>query len=306
MNKSSLSSSALYILIFGDPFVTPTPEEQGMEHAYTASLRSSALARQVGAAITDSKGSIVAVGTNEVPKAHGGAYWPGDDPDGRDFNYHDGDDSTALMRSSILRETLDRLDELGLLDTGQRKKVSPNDIVAALRTARVWKLTEFGRPVHAEMLAITDAARRGVSIEGCTLYTTTYPCHGCARHIVASGISSVVYVEPYAKSLTHNLHEDAIVRDLSDHSDHHVVFRQFIGVTCRRFADVFGRHAGERKDDAGRAKIFRADRASPRSIEHHPFYQLSEFAAINDLRKALDAVGLSIRDPSTLKEAGYG
>ena len=82
-----------------------------------------------------------------------------------------------------------------------------------MKTARVWRLTEFGRPVHAEMSAITDAARRGVTVASATLYTTTYPCHGCARHILSAGIARVVYVEPYAKSLTHNLHEDALERD---------------------------------------------------------------------------------------------
>ena len=45
---------------------------------------------------------------------------------------------------------------------------------------------------------------------GGTLYTTTFPCHNCTRHIVASGIAKVYYIEPYAKSLALELHNDAI------------------------------------------------------------------------------------------------
>jgi len=47
--------------------------------------------------------------------------------------------------------------------------------------------------VHAEINAILNAARLGVSIRGCTLYTTPLvPCSSCAPLIVNSGISQVV------------------------------------------------------------------------------------------------------------------
>lgn len=46
-----------------------------------------------------------------------------------------------------------------------------------------------------------------------TLYSTTYPCHGCAKHIVAAGISEVVYYEPYPKSRALALHDDSIQED---------------------------------------------------------------------------------------------
>jgi len=56
-------------LLFGHPFHTPTKHEFAMFHAQAAALRSSALGRQVGAVITSEEGNIIAVGTNEVPKA---------------------------------------------------------------------------------------------------------------------------------------------------------------------------------------------------------------------------------------------
>ena len=71
-------------------------------------------------------------------------------------------------------------------------------------------LTEYGRVVHAEMLAITDAARLGRSVKGATLYCTTFPCHNCTKHLLASGIKRVVYMEPYPKSRAKDLHPDEI------------------------------------------------------------------------------------------------
>ena len=51
--------------------------------------------------------------------------------------------------------------------------------------------------VHAETNAIIFAARTGISIDGCTMYSTHSPCKNCANSIVNSGIIEVVYGEEY-------------------------------------------------------------------------------------------------------------
>ena len=51
--------------------------------------------------------------------------------------------------------------------------------------------------IHAEQIAIIQAARLGVSIEGATLYCTHQPCVICAKMIVNAGIRRVVYQEGY-------------------------------------------------------------------------------------------------------------
>lgn len=51
---------------------------------------------------------------------------------------------------------------------------------------------------HAELNAITNAARVGVPLEGCTMYVTHPPCMDCARAIVQAGIKRVVTVRPSA------------------------------------------------------------------------------------------------------------
>ena len=51
--------------------------------------------------------------------------------------------------------------------------------------------------IHAEMNAIIWAARKGVSVDGGVLYSTTKPCLQCTKNIIASGIKTIVYCEDY-------------------------------------------------------------------------------------------------------------
>ncbi len=95
-------------LVFGDPLHTPTREEYGMFHAYAAASRSGALSRQVGASIVTEDGSIISLGTNEVPKAGGGFYWPEDQDDAR--NLRKGFDQSDKMERAILKEIFERLE----------------------------------------------------------------------------------------------------------------------------------------------------------------------------------------------------
>jgi dCMP deaminase len=51
--------------------------------------------------------------------------------------------------------------------------------------------------VHAEQNAIADAARRGSSIEGCTVYITHFPCINCAKILASAGIAEIKYRNDY-------------------------------------------------------------------------------------------------------------
>ena len=51
--------------------------------------------------------------------------------------------------------------------------------------------------IHAEQNAIIQAARYGINITGASIYVNTQPCVVCAKMIVNSGISRVVYREGY-------------------------------------------------------------------------------------------------------------
>lgn len=51
--------------------------------------------------------------------------------------------------------------------------------------------------VHAEQNAVSDAARRGVSLEGATVYITHFPCINCAKILAAAGIRCIKYHHDY-------------------------------------------------------------------------------------------------------------
>lgn len=236
-------------VLFADPFRTPTIEECGMFQAKAAALRSADLSRQVGAVVCDADGSVLATGCNDVPKPGGGLYWEGDSPDRRDFTL--GSDPNAIARRLIVEEVLAAL-------TPVLAKKSPDDselvtkAMQLLKGKRISNLLEFGRVVHAEMNALMDAARRGVKLQGATMYCTTFPCHVCARHILAAGLKRVVYIEPYPKSMAEEMYREAIVVDGSTGGDVNALrFDAFVGIAPRRFIECF--EAPRRKDADGYA-----------------------------------------------------
>ena len=106
-------------LLFGSNEVTPTHDEYGMYIAKSASLRSSDLSRQVGAAIFRSSGEVVTIGCNEVPKPGGGTYWSGETNDSRDFV--SGYDPNELHKVEVLVDLLDRLRNGVISPSGSRR-----------------------------------------------------------------------------------------------------------------------------------------------------------------------------------------
>ena len=53
------------------------------------------------------------------------------------------------------------------------------------------------RTVHSEQNAICQAAKRGISIEGATIYTRMTPCRTCAMLLINCGIQRVVCERKY-------------------------------------------------------------------------------------------------------------
>lgn len=71
---------------------------------------------------------------------------------------------------------------------------------------------ELCRGVHAEQNAVTQAAYFGVSVDGATIYTTTYPCSMCAKILINAGIKEIVYSEGYADDLSKDLLQEAGIK----------------------------------------------------------------------------------------------
>ena len=238
-------------LILGKPAITPTKHEYAMYVAQSAALRSACLSRQVGAAILNSEGEVIATGCNDVPKK-GGLYTIEDEEkDYRCKNIRDGecfnDRYKTLIKKDIKKILKNKVNESDELDTLVNKISSET---------RLRDLLEFSRSIHAEMDAIISVARNGsASLKGASLYTTLFPCHICARHIIASGIKEVYYIEPYEKSLALDLHFDSICLEPSEsnQSTDRVIFQHFEGVAPRQYLNLF-RAADDRKDDTGKLK----------------------------------------------------
>jgi deoxycytidylate deaminase len=224
--------SRILDLLFSCPTISPTADEYAMFMAYAASLRSADLSRQVGAVVANASGDIIATGANDVPKAGGGLYWPTDD-DQRDYKL--GQDSNEIEKQRLVLNIMKKFgqhegkDDTTLISEGSR----------LLKDTGLLNITEYGRAVHAEMEAILCAGRNGISVRSGTLYSTTYPCHNCAKHIVAAGISKVKYVEPYPKSYATKLHGDSIEANGNGSGTNKVRFEPFVGIGPRRFVDLF-------------------------------------------------------------------
>lgn len=62
--------------------------------------------------------------------------------------------------------------------------------------------------IHAEINAISFAAKNGITTNGATLYCTTEPCNDCLKAIMASGIKRVVYAEKFSYAKQDGLLEE--------------------------------------------------------------------------------------------------
>lgn len=212
--------------------------------AYAASARSSSLSRQVGTVVTTATGELISVGCNDVPCAGGGLYCTGR------FAYRDheytfrgvkGQDSNEAQIDDIISDIISKLSAhvKGLPSLNAAKKLLEHSLLV--------DITEYGRFVGAEMEALLSCARAGVSPRDGTLYTTTFPCHNCARHIVDAGLKRVVCIEPYPKSRAKELHSDSVTLTGEGEEQNcnecrknpKVKFDPFVGIGPRRYFDLF-------------------------------------------------------------------
>lgn len=244
----------------------PSDAEQAMYHAYAARLGSACLSRQVGAALIDRNGQLLATGCNEVPRAGGGLYGQGDgEEDERErgrCHILNGFCSNTRERNVIIEDVLNLLREGGV-----SLPAEPTDLDTLrgkLRRSRLGQLIEFSRSVHAEMDALVSAARKGVTTVGGKLFVTTFPCHNCARHIVAAGIDEVQFIEPYLKSKALTLHADSITqtkdvgvdppsvaRAKGKKGPHRVLFRPYVGSAPRLYRRAFVKDGEVKDGDTG-------------------------------------------------------
>jgi cytidine deaminase len=226
-----------------------------------------------------------------------------------------GHDPNEILKKEILRDLFERLTKHGLLSEKALNYGGPARIVdaviskgdnhgnnqkGALVGSSVMDLTEYGRVVHAEMCAICDAARIGRSVKGAILYCTTFPCHNCTKHILASGIKKVVYMEPYPKSRVKDLHQNEV--EIEKETPGKVAFVPFIGISPYRYRDIFQKSKRKTGDGTARRWYAIQDTAQPMvEIVVPNYFPEAEVAAtsflVGDLTQSVSAISISEEPP---------
>lgn len=232
-------------LVLASTPLTPSVHEMAMYAAASAAGHSACLSRQVGAAVTSADGSLIATGWNDVPRYGGGLYISTEDvnQDLRCWNREGGKCFNDEEKDGLAQRVSDFLLKEELIDAQKAEEVTKR----LRQNTGLKDLIEFSRAIHAEMHAMLRALELGGGqVKGGRIYVTTYPCHSCARHIIAAGISDVYFIEPYRKSLAIKLHDDAMTEDESAQGK--VVLRQYDGVAPRRFLALYKMSADRKKD----------------------------------------------------------
>jgi deoxycytidylate deaminase len=290
--------SRLMKIIRHSDIVRPELSETAMLHAHGAAMRSACLSRQVGAALIDRTGNVLATGCNEVPKAGGGVYGDGFPDDNhqdhrcayRTLQGHDAPFCSSTKEQNRIVDTLvNSIAAIKAITEDERIKISK-----LFKIGRIGQLLEFSRAVHAEMDVIITAARKGITTVGSRMFVTTFPCHYCARHIVSAGIDEVQYIEPYPKSQALDLHADSIEvtaskwripskqviaiqtvdGSVSKNNPPKVLFRPFTGVSPRLYRRAFGKDRDLKNDDTGDLKVSNPHWGSPWHLRRMSYAQL--------------------------------
>lgn len=182
-------------LVRGKNTRSATPSEILMNIAFSSAHSSKCIKRHVGAVVAAPNGQVVSAGYNENPL---GTRPCVEEPEYQKQCFRD------IVRNTHFEDMAKR---------GARCPVCGEPMVFAKGppwrcqacAARKEKTNleayffldramNYCTAVHAEVWAILAAGERA---RGSILYTTTFPCSQCAEKIVQSGITKVVFTEPY-------------------------------------------------------------------------------------------------------------
>lgn len=275
ISKLEAKISRFLHLIFETAIITPTIEETAMYNAKAAAGNSACLSRQVGACIIDENNNFLSIGWNDVPKYGGNLYTTDDDTeDHRCFNQ--GYCSNDKHKSELVDTIVELLSsEIDVNKEDLKSKIKKN--------TKVKDLIEFSRSVHAEMHAIIQGAlTTGDKLLGSRLFCTTYPCHNCARHIVATGIKEIYYIEPYVKSLCLTLHEDAMTE--REDSVNKVKILTFDGISPNKYLLFFTKFT-ERKNKNGQVDRKIMKTAKPKNCKSLQALYTLEAQAVHSIKE---------------------
>lgn len=208
------------IKLFRGDVRIPNKQETYMSIAYTASLMSECVKRQVGAVIIDRNGNVVGIGYNMPPKLLKPCY--------KQFG-----DCYREIAISRTMENVSNCPSCGkTLEALHYPYVCPHcmeNIYKKIITDRA-----IGRcmSLHAEEKALANATTTELS--KCVMFVTTFPCFHCAQKILDAGIGRLCYIESYPDL-------DAVkLFDLAKSRGRTVKIQKFEGVKARAYIKLFG------------------------------------------------------------------
>lgn len=247
--------SKFFALICRPGCIAPSREELFMQQAYSMSVRSNCISRQVGAVIVGQRNYIVGAGWNDVGAGQvpcglrrfsdiSGVDTPfpiAKEKEKADFAVFlqniEGDfpgHSFCFKDAYSKFETTRKMKKLGnrLINDHLINEESLDQITDMVVSGLSPKLLQYCRALHAEENAILqNSILGGIGIENATIYTTTFPCELCAKKIYQSRIKKVVYSEPYPESIS----EDVFFKDGS----HSIELVQFEGVKSHSYYRLY-------------------------------------------------------------------
>jgi len=231
--KSELRKKAepLIRLLTGEDVRPPSPWEYMMVAAYAQALSSKCYKRQVGALIHDENGIVLGVGCNHNPSPL--------DPCHSQYG--------ECYRDIYKRELFEDLKKNahcpkcglplnGNLSADYKCKGKDCGFDVDRYYVRDRALSRC-TALHAEEAAIINAG--GKNLEGCSMYTTTFPCFLCVQRIIGSGIKEVVYCEPYPDPDAAILIQDVNER-FRNLGQQEIKVYPFEGIKARAYFRVFG------------------------------------------------------------------
>lgn len=223
-------------LILHPGLVTPTKYERVMQVAVTAKLNSGCLSRQVGAAVTNDKFSVMSIGWNEVPEKQVPC----------SLRYMDdlmsGDDRkafSAFERSTEFNNLIKPVHDAFKKDNVSSEKgihltYCFKDIFTT--GTRKQKFNQVHtRSLHAEENAFLQLSKygNGRSVIGGKLFTTASCCVLCAKKAYQLGISEIFYIDAYPDiSQSHIL-------ESGSHDIKMILFQGAIGRAYMKLYDQF-------------------------------------------------------------------
>ncbi len=224
------------IMLFRGGTRIPSKQETYMSIAFTASLMSECVKRQVGAVILDRIGNVVSIGYNMPPKPLKPCY--------KQF----GD----CYREIVISRTMENVSNCPYC--GKTLEALHYPYTCPYCNENIYKKIISDRAIgrcmslHAEEKALANATAADLS--NCAMYVTTFPCFHCAQKILDAGISRLCYFESYPDL-------DAVkLFNLASSKGKTVKIQKFEGVKARAYMKLFGNWRAIRENEllAGRLK----------------------------------------------------